>query len=284
MNRRTFSISAAALAAAQASGGQVAALPFSALGLCAPLKNADVVKAAGGAYIEEGVTRFLIPDKPDAQWLKNLEKAEAAALPIRACNSFLPGSLRSTGKDANHAAVLAHAATAFRRANQLGVEVIVFGSSGSRKMMEGDTRIASEKQFVDLLIKMGPLAELYGVTIAIEPLRRAECNLINTVVEGAAIAEKVNHPNVRLLFDLYHMLQNGEDPNDLKKVGHLLVHGHIAEKEKRSAPGVAGDDFRPFFTVLKDVGYKGRISIEGRWKPKQLPKAYETIRQQALEA
>lgn len=47
--------------------------------------------------------------------------------------------------------------------------------------------------------------------IVVEPMRRQECNFINTVVEGTAIVGKVNHPNVHLLFDVYHMLQNGED-------------------------------------------------------------------------
>ena len=284
MNRRSFTLSSAALAALQSARGLSAGLPFSALGLCSPLTNAEAVKAAGGEYIEEKAADFLIPDRPEADWLKNLETARAAALPVRACNSFLPGSLRSTGKDADHEAVLAYADTAFRRAGQLGIEVIVFGSSGSRKMKEGDSQPQAERQFTDLLKRMGPLAEGHGVTVAIEPLRRQECNFINTVLEGAAIAEKVSHPNIRRLFDIYHMLQNGEDPNDLRKAARLLVHGHIAEKEKRTAPGVMGDDFRPFFAVLKDIGFHGRLSIEGKWKIEHLPKAYETIRRQAREA
>ena len=100
-------------------------------------------------------------------------------------------------------------------------------------------------------------------------------------MEGAAIVEQVNHPNVRLQFDIYHMLQNGENPNDLRKAAPLLRHGHIAEKEDRTAPGVKGDDFRPFFNVLADIGYTGRLSIEGKWKPEDLPRAYQVIRNQA---
>ena len=281
MNRRSFSLSAASLAAVPFSRGATDALPFSALGLCTRLSNADAVKAGGGQYIEESAGKFLIPDRPESEWLGQLAEAKTAALPVRACNSFLPNTLRSTGRDANHEAVLAYAAVAFARAEQAGIEVIVFGSSGSRKLKEGDIRSESEKQFVELLKKMGPLAEPHGITVVIEPLRRQECNLINTVLEGAAVAEKVGHPNIRLLFDMYHMLQNGEDPNDLKKVGHLLAHGHIAEKEQRTAPGVMGDDFRPFFAALKENGYRGRISIEGKWTADQLPHAYETIRRQA---
>lgn len=258
--------------------------PFKALGACAPLNNADAIKAAGGDYVEEAVRRFMMPDKPEAEWIKKLAEAKACPLPVRACNSFLPGSLRSTGKDANHEGVLPYAETAFRRGQQAGIEVIVFGSSGSRRLHDDFPKSKAEQQFVSLLKKMGPLAEPYGITVAVEPLRRQECNFINTVIEGAQIVEQVNHPNIRLLFDIYHMLQNGEDPNDLKQVGHLLAHGHMAEKEKRTAPGSAGDDFRPFFAVLKQIGYNGCISIEGKWQVEELPRAYQVIRQQAREA
>ncbi len=284
MNRRLFSISATFAAATLPAWGQTAAFPFSALGVCSSLDKAGDIKATGGEYIEESVRRLLIPNQPDSDWVTHLERTKACSLPIPSCNSFLPGSLKSTGPKANPEGVLHYAETAFRRANQVGIKIIVFGSGGSRRLPEGFPTEKANEQFVALLKKMGAPAQAQGVTIAIEPLRRQECNFINTVAEGAAIVEKVNHPHVRLLFDIYHMLQNGEDPNDLRKVGPLLVHGHIAEKQKRTAPGVMGDDFKPFFAALKAIGYQGRISIEGRWKTEELPKAFEVIRQQAREA
>lgn len=273
-----------ALSALAAGKAPKSEYPFSALGACSSTKNAQAIKDAGGDYLESGVKKFLIPDKPDSEWAKNLALAKACPLPIPACNGFLPGTLKSTGPEINHEGVLQYAEVAFQRAQQIGVKIFVFGSSGSRKLPDGFPREKAEEQFVALLKKMGPLAKPYGVTIAIEPLRRKEDNFINTVIQGAVIADKVNHPNVRLLCDIYHMLQNGEDPNDLIKVGPFLVHAHIAEKETRSAPGVAGDDFRPFFSALRTANYSGRMSIEGKWKTDQLPKAYQVIREQAHTA
>ncbi len=40
----------------------------------------------------------------------------------------------------------------------------------------------------------------------------------------------------------------------------------IAEKQNRTAPGVAGDDFRPYLRELKKAGYHQKIVIEGRWE------------------
>ena len=285
MDRRSFIVqSAALLTAGSAARGEGGDLPFSALGACGGLDRAAGIQAAGGGYLEWKVAHGLIPDQPESAWQENLAKAEACPIPIRACNSFLPGSHRSTGPDADHEKVLRYAETAFRRAGRIGVEIIVFGSSGSRRLPEGFPREKAVEQFTRLLRQMGPMAEQHGITVVIEPLRRKEDNFINTVIQGAEIVELADHPNIRLLADFYHMLQNGEDPEDLKKVGHLLRHCHIAEKEQRTAPGVKGDDFRPFFAALKETGYRGRISIEGKWKVEQLPEAYRTIRQQAREA
>ncbi|HNT36653.1 MAG TPA: sugar phosphate isomerase/epimerase family protein, partial [bacterium] len=118
---------------------------------------------------------------------------------------------------------------------------------------------------VNLLRQLGPLAEKRGVTITVEPLNKAECNFITSLGEGATIVEQCDHPNVALLADIYHMTQNGQGPEDIIQFGKHLRHVHIAEKEKRTAPGTMGDDFRPFFKALKHVGYDARISIEGRW-------------------
>ena len=286
MNRRAFTSHGAAgllLATVPVAWSKEEKWGFKALGACAQLKQAEAIKAAGGDYVEESVGRFLKPNRPDAEWQKKLVEAKASPLPVLACNSLIPGSLKSTGKNTNHEGILRYVEIAFKRAQQAGIKVIVFGSSGSRRLEDDFSKKKASEQFVALLKKMGPVAQPYGVTVVVEPLRRQECNFINTVVEGAAIVEKVNHPNIRLLCDLYHMLQNGEDPNDLKKVGHLLKHAHIAEKETRTAPGVMGDDFRPFFAALKEVGYQGRISIEGRWESEDLPKAYNVIREQVRE-
>ena len=44
----------------------------------------------------------------------------------------------------------------------------------------------------------------------------------------------------------------------------MLRHVHVAEGRERTYPGIAGDDFRPFFRALKQAGYGGRMSIEGK--------------------
>jgi len=151
------------------------------LGVCTSIKNHEIVAEAGFDYIEEGVRRFLIPTKSEEEFEKNLAILKESTIPIIACNGFLPGSLKSTGSDIHHEEILMFAETAFRRAEIAGIKIIVFGSSGSREIPEGFDRYIAHEQFVNLLSRMGPIAEKHNVTVVIEPLRLGECNFINRV-------------------------------------------------------------------------------------------------------
>lgn len=257
---------------------------FSAMGIAAPMKRSAELKAAGAQFLTENTSGFLVPDQSDEVFAKSLEKLKASALPVLACNGFIrPKHLRCVGGEANHDQVLEWAETSFRRLKQAGGKFIVFGSSGARRLPDGWTREKADVQFVALLKRMGPLAEKHGVTVVLEQLRAKECNYINRIGEAAALIREVNHPNVRVLADLYHMARGGDSPADLKAAMDVVVHIEIAEKEERTVPGVKGDDFRPYFRVLREAGYHGAISIEGRGDEGQIALAFAEIARQAAD-
>jgi sugar phosphate isomerase/epimerase len=235
------------------------------LGVCTSVNNHEMVAAAGFDYIEESVGRFLIPTKSDEDFNKNLEILKNSSLPVLACNGFLPGNLKSTGPEIHHSEILRYAETAFRRAQQAGIKYIVFGSSGSRNVPDGFDKSIALQQFTELLKSMGPLAGKYGIFVVIEPLRQDESNLINRVDEALALAVRVNHPNIRVLGDVYHMMREGEEPQSFIEARKYLLHTHIAEAANRTAPGIAGDNLVPYLKALKEANYHGGISMEGKW-------------------
>ena len=292
--RRTFIQSLAAVGtglgyARQLSGQNPATAPgkklFSALGIAAKLDKAALVKAAGAEFLTLGVSELLVPDKPDAEFEKKKAELDSIGLPVLACNGFIrPPHLRCVGPAANHDLVLEWAETTFRRMKLAGGKFIVFGSSGARKIPDGWTKEKADQQFVALLKRMGPLAEAHGITVTVEQLRAEECNYINRIGEAAALIRAAGHPNIRLLADLFHMASMGDTPADLKAAMDVVVHMEIAEKNGRTAPGVQGDDFRPFFRVLREAHYQGAISIEGSWTDAQIGPAFVEIARQAAEA
>ncbi len=237
-------------------------------------------------FIEGHVVNFLSPEAPDADFAPRATALRACGLPMPAANVLLPAALKCSGPDIDYARLDRYAQTVFRRAKEIGMTIIVFGSAGARMVPEGFPLAKGFEQYVDVLKQFGPLAEEHGVTLVVEPLNRGECNLVNTVLEGAEAVRRANTNGVKLLVDIFHMLRNGESPDDIAKVGPLIRHAHIAEKKDRAAPGVNGEDFRAYLRALQRTGYNGRLALEPIWTdlPSQIGPALKELRQQLADA
>jgi sugar phosphate isomerase/epimerase len=276
----------AGLALAVLGAPALAARPlFSAVGITARIQRAAELKALGADFIVESVADFLMPFASDAEFAANRQAALAAPLRVRGCNSFLRDpSLVCVGPKADHARVLAYAQTAFARLRALGGEYIVFGSNSARRIPEGWDKRRADEQFGALLRAMAPLAAEHGITVGVEMQRREECNYLNHIDEVVSVVAPVDHPNIRVLADLYHMRVMGDSPRQLTEAMPWVGLVELAERERRTLPGVAGDDFRPYLTVLARGGFHGPVDIEGDGTAKQLSKAFETVRSQAADA
>jgi sugar phosphate isomerase/epimerase len=232
------------------------------IGICGGFERADDVRAAGASYLEVNVQAHLAPLEPEAAFVPRLETALACGLPVRAANCFLPGSLKCVGPDVDMERLADYAAVAFDRARRMGIGVIVYGSGGSRQVPDGFPPERAFEQYVECLARFGPLARANMVTLVVEPLNSRECNLINSLREGALAVRRANQPAVALLVDLYHMLVDGEPFSEVERFVHLIQHAHVAEREGRMYPGFAGDDFRTALSALHKAGYRGGISLE----------------------
>jgi sugar phosphate isomerase/epimerase len=179
---------------------------------------------------------------------------------------MLPRSISVVGPDADHSEMKRYVETAFARAEELGGQMVVFGSGGSRNVPDGWSREEAIRQFDDACAVAGEAAARHGITIAIEPLNRAETNLVNSVSEAAEIVERVEHPSVKLLSDLYHVAQESESLDDTGAAASVLAHVHVAEPGSRVMPHAGDMDavYRDYFSVLQRAGYDQRISIESR--------------------
>ena len=237
-------------------------------------------------FIEGHVVNFMTPEAPDAEFAPRAAAVKACGFPMPAANVLLPATLKCSGPDIDYERLERYGQTVFRRAKEIGMTLIVFGSAGARMVPEGFPINKAFEQYVDLLRQFGPIAEQNGVTIVVEPLNRGECNLVNTVLEGAEAVRRANTNGVKLLVDIFHMLRNGESPDDIVKVGPLIRHAHVAENKDRAAPGTHGDDFRPFLRALRRAGYNERLALEPIWTdlPRQIGPALAELRRQLADA
>lgn len=214
----------------------------------------------GFDYIELSLAGMADLAEPDFAALAR--RVAASGIACEACNKFFPPRVRLTGAAASLAAALEYARPAMDRAARLGVQIIVFGSSGAKNVPAGFDMTAAGKQLVELLQHVGPLAQERGITIAIEPLNRQESNIINLASEGLELVRAVHHPHVQLLIDYYHLMMEHEDPAVIVRAGAAVRHLHVAQVERRTFPAHGDADLRRFFRSVGKAGCDARCSVE----------------------
>ena len=239
------------------------AVPASTLqvGYCTSVKNLAAAKAAGFDYVELATTE--IAAMSDAEFETAMHTAGAVGLPTPASNLFLPASLKVTGPDVDVDRQVAYVTGAFERLARLGVDTVVFGSGGARRVPDGFARDAAFRQLVEFGRRVGPLARARGVTVAVEPLRHEETNIVNSAAEGLDLVEAVNDAGFQLMVDFYHLASEHEDPRIIERARGHIRHLHMANPTGRVFPRTADEfDYGPFFASLRAIGYDRRISVE----------------------
>jgi len=224
---------------------------------------ASLLKEAGFDYIESGVADVLKPAESQSAFEDSWAPLRDVALPVEALNVFIPAHLKITGESPDIASVIRYATTALTRAGQAGIAVVVFGSGGARAVPEGFGHAEATRQIEGFLNAIAPVALENRVTIAVEPLRAPEANILATVAEAAAMVRRIGHPSIRLLVDAYHWNSNDRDTQSIVANGDILRHAHIATFPNRKAPGHEPFDFTPFVDALRSARYTARLSIEG---------------------
>ena len=256
------------------------------LGMIAPIAQDSLLQASGFSMIGESVGRMLSPTLTEEAFQANLQKIKNAKTKVYVCNILFPGSIKIAGPEVDEARVLSYLDTVFYRAKKANIPLIVLGSGGSRRLPENYDKEKAKADFTALCRKMAGVAKKHGITLAIENLNSTETNFLNTLQEAAEVVKNVDHPNFRLNADIYHMLKENEPPQHIQDAGKIIVYVEVAEKEGRTLPGVKGEDFTPYFSALKSIGYKGPLFIEGNVKDpaSEIPKAAAFLTKQLKAA
>jgi len=255
------------------------------LGIVASLEQDSLVYVSGFRMLGESVGRMLSPSLSEEQFLLNLKRIKMAKCKVFLCNVFFPGSLKIAGPDVNENRVLGYADTVFSRAKKAGIKLIVLGSGGARRIPDGYDRLKAQADFAVLFRKVAAVAGKYKIMIVLENLQSNETNFLNTVKTAAEVVRAVNHPNFKLNADIFHMMREGESPQSIVDAADVLVYCEIAEKEKRSYPGVLGDDFKPYLRALRKANYKGYLFIEGSSSnpTNDMPQSFKYLGKQLAE-
>lgn len=244
------------------AGFKPAPKPVWELGLVAPIEKDSLLYASGFRMLGESVSKMIAPSLTEEQFRLNSQKIKKAKCQVYQCNILFPSKMKIAGPDVNVPVVLAYVDSVFLRAEQAGVNHVILGSGGSRRIPDGYDPKKAQADFTVLCGKLALLAQKHHIMLVLESLETVETNFLLSVKSIAEVARAVNNPNFKINADIFHMLREGEPPQSIIDNADIIVHCEIAEKEKRSIPGIMGDDFKPYLRALKKANYKGPIFME----------------------
>jgi len=215
--------------------------------------------AMGFDYIEAtaGEILALSADELDALIELRLDGEFA----VRYVNSFVRADLKICTAD--KALLEQYVYGAIRRIAALGAGVVVFGSGKAREYPTSMTHAEGMEKFVCFTKLCARAAGEYGLKIALEPLNRAETNILNSVAEGVRVARECNRPEVVVLADAFHMALEGETAEVITRNTDMISHLHISEAPGRTYPGKNGGEYlMKFARELTKAGFAKDATVE----------------------
>jgi sugar phosphate isomerase/epimerase len=248
-------------------------------GVCCGPDRAAELAAFGFDFMEWSVASNI--GTADDAAIDSLRKiAHDLPVQVEAWNVLLPGDLKVVGEEADHEHLVTYLESVLPHVRELGGEVVVFGSGRSRTVPDGYDRDQAIEEFEAACRIVADAAAANSLTIAFEPLRTGETNMINRVDEGYSLVRKIDKDAFQLLADHYHMLDNGEDEEVVVDVADRLVHAHIASRP-RTVPLTDQEiaELTPFLSALKRANYDRRLSFEARWEdPNDLSRGLDLLK------
>ena len=201
---------------------------------------------------------------PEADFKEFAEYADSLAVPVGACNHMLPQELPITGAGVNATALHGYLSHAMGRARRLGARTLVLDAAKSRSVPEDGDYPLAWRQLGNFLRLIQGHAKECGMTVALEPLRKADCSLLNLVSEATLIAGLLQLDSVRVAAHWGHMSMASEPMGALRRAAPLLGHVHLENALNRALPRPGdGEDYGRMLSVLSDMGYAGGVTLCG---------------------
>jgi hydroxypyruvate isomerase len=142
----------------------------------------------------------------------------------------------------------------------------VLQSDGSAAPTPVRPAAEKSKSLIESLRALAGKAKAAGVTLLVEPLNteldHRGC-FLNTSALAAELIREVNRPQIKMLYDIYHMSMMREDIlTEINKHMDCIGYFHVADKPGRHQPGTGKIDYKAVNSLLKQANYEGFIGME----------------------
>ncbi len=148
-------------------------------------------------------------------------------------------------------------------AKQLGCTRLIGLSGNTRDDASYDEQMAN---IVTCLKRLAPIAEENDVLIVMEalnPLVDHKGYFLTRTDQTMEILEAVDHPRVKMLFDIYHQqITEGNVIRNFTRNIDRIGHFHVADNPGRHEPGTGELNYVNIFKAIVDTGYDGYVALE----------------------
>ena len=228
-----------------------------------PAAFADA-KTAGFEYVELAMQDVLGLSEADFSTIR--DQLNALGLDAYTGYNAIPAEMRLVGPGVDARRQDEHFAHVLTRAKSLGLEHIILNSGASWRVPDNMPVEPAFSELVAVVQRFAGAASKERIGLLVGPLRSTDSNMITTIADAIRLVETVNRPNVGLMVDYSFLRIQKDDLSALLDARPLLKHVHIANPEGgRTYPmDPTESDYASFFGVLKEIGYRGRLSVHAR--------------------
>lgn len=114
--------------------------------------------------------------------------------------------------------------------------------------------------------RAGDRAAKAGITLIVEPLNTKVNHkgyFLENCTDGVRLMREVDHPHVRLLYDLYHeQVQTGDASKMLEAALPFVKVFHVADNPGRHDPGTGTMKFAEIYRAIRKLNFQGHIAME----------------------
>ena len=233
---------------------------MAAIGICTDFVNLPEVARLGFDYVE--LSLVAVAALGEAEFAELADWVDAAGIHVYAFRDMLPGNLPVTGPGVSATALHDYLKRAFGRARRLGAKVIALDAAQARGVSRDADFPFAWRQLGNFLRLCQGHARECGLVVAVEPLRKTECNLLNLVSEATLLSGLLQLGNVGVAANTGAMAMAAEPVTALSQCGNSLCHVHVEHPLTRRMPREGdGEDWFKLMRVLKRRGYAGGVSV-----------------------
>jgi len=132
--------------------------------------------------------------------------------------------------------------------------------------VEGRSYEEQRKSVIDTLEQASKIVEKQNIILVLEPLNTLIDHpgyFLDSVKEGAKIIREINHPNIRLLYDIYHMqIMEGNIISTIEKNIDLIGHFHAAGVPGRHELHLGELNYSNIIKRIDKLGYEDYMGLE----------------------